>query len=273
MVMDVEIRRVPIGNDLRAQPEAMAAAIDDGTIMIAGSVPTYPHGVIDSIPDLGRLAVERDLWLHVDACGGGYIAPFAKQLGYPIPDFDFSVPGVRSISADLHKFGYCPKPASTVFYRNADDYRYQVFEFDEWPTGSFTTPNLTNTRPGGAVAAAWAVMHHLGERGYLEITDRLLRSVRAYREGIGAIDVLRVCGEPDLGIFTFGSDHLDIYAVAERLTARGWLVGLNREPRAIHFTMSLIHEPVREAYLADLEAAVAEVKAGEGDGKKMSAAY
>ena len=222
---------------------------------------------------LSRLAIDRDLWLHVDACGGGYIAPFAKQLGQPIPDFDFSLPGVRSISADLHKFGYCPKPASTVLYRNADDYSYQQFEFDEWPTGPFITPNLTNTRPGGAVAAAWAVMHHLGEEGYLEVTERLLNSVRAYKEGINAIDGLKVWGEPDLSIFTFGSDELDIFAVAERLTAKGWLVGLNREPRGIHFTMSMIHQPVREEYLADLAVAVADVKAGRGESKNMTAFY
>jgi sphinganine-1-phosphate aldolase len=273
MVMDIKVRRVPLGNDLRADWEAMAATVDDRTMMIVGSVPTYPHGVIDSIPDLSRLAIDRDLWLHVDACGGGYIAPFAKQLGLPIPDFDFSLPGVRSISADLHKFGYCPKPASTVLYRNADDYSYQQFEFDEWPTGPFITPNLTNTRPGGAVAAAWAVMHHLGEEGYLEVTERLLNSVRAYKEGINAIDSLKVWGEPDLSIFTFGSDEMDIFAVAERLTGKGWLVGLNREPRGIHFTMSMIHQPVREEYLADLAVAVADVKAGRGESKNMTAFY
>ena len=273
MVMDIDVRRVPLGNDLRADLGAMAATVDDRTMMIVGSVPTYPHGVVDSIPDLSRLAIDRDLWLHVDACGGGYIAPFAKQLGQPIPDFDFSLPGVRSISADLHKFGYCPKPASTVLYRNADDYSYQQFEFDEWPTGPFITPNLTNTRPGGAVAAAWAVMHHLGEEGYLEITKRLLNSVRAYKEGINAIDGLKVWGEPDLSIFTFGSDEMDIFAVAERLTAKGWLVGLNREPHGIHFTMSMIHQPVREEYLADLAVAVADVKAGRGESKNMTAFY
>ena len=233
----------------------MAATVDDRTMVIVGSVPTYSHGVVDSIPDLSRLAIDRDLWLHVDACGGGYIAPFAKQLGQPIPDFDFSLPGVRSISANLHKFGYCPKPASTILYRNTDDYSYQKFEFDEWPTCPFITPNLTNTRPGGAVAAALAVMHHLGEEGYLEITERLLKSVRAYKEGINAIDGLKIWGEPDLSIFTFGSDEMDIYAVAERLTAKGWLVGLNREPRGIYFTMSMIHQPVREEYLLNGAAA------------------
>ncbi len=268
MVMDLEVRRVPLGHGLRADCEAMAARVDDGTMMIVGSVPTYSHGVVDSIPDLARLAVDKNLWLHVDACGGGYIAPFARQLGQPIPDFDFSVPGVRSISADLHKFGYCPKPASTILYRDPADYRFQIFEFDDWPTGPFVSPNLTNTRPGGAVAAAWAVMHHLGEEGYLTITKRLLKSVHAYREGINAIDGLRVWGEPDLSIFTFGSDDLDIYAVAEGLTTRGWVVGLNREPRAIHFTMSLIHEPVREEYLADLAAAVADVMSWSRRGQK-----
>jgi len=272
-VMDIEVRRVPVGDNFRADVEAMAAVIDNQTMMIVGSVPCFPHGVIDPISELGRLAEKSGLWLHVDACVGGYFAPFAKKIGYPIPDFDFSIPGVRSVSADLHKFGYCPKPASTVLYRHPDYYRYQIFDFDQWSRGRFTTPILTGTRPGGAVAAAWAIMHHLGEKGYMEIAERVMKMTRLYIEGINAIDGLTIYGEPDLSIITFGSQEFDIYAVAERLSVRGWLAGLNREPRAIHLMMSLNHEPVREEYLADLRAAVAEVRAGSGAETEMKATY
>jgi glutamate/tyrosine decarboxylase-like PLP-dependent enzyme len=271
--MDIEVRRVSLRADLRADPAAMAAALDDDTMMLVGSAPCFPHGVIDPIAELSRLAETRGLWLHVDACVGGYLAPFAKKLGYPIPDFDFALPGVVSLSADLHKFGFCPKPASTVFYRSADHFRHQIFDFDGWPNGRFTTATLTGTRAGGAVAAAWAVMHHLGEQGYLAVADRLLRLVRAYADGIRAIDGLHLWGEPDLSILSFGSDQIDIFAAAERMGERGWLPGLTQRPRGMHLMLSMLHEPARQDYLADLAAAVAEVKAGTGAPAKIQASY
>ncbi len=272
-VMDIEVRRIPVQDDFRADPQAMTKAIDDQTIMIIGSAPCFPYGVIDPISELGTIAEERGVWLHVDACVGGYFAPFARKLGYSIPDFDFSVPGVFSLSADLHKFGYCPKPASTVFYRNSEYHQYQIFDLDCWPRGRFTTPIFTGTRAGGAVAAAWAVMHHLGQKGYMEIADRVMKMTRAYIDGINSIEGLGVLGKPDLSIIIYGSRKFDMYSVAERLTMHGWLAGLCREPRAIHLMMSLNHEPVREEYLADLTAAVEEVKAGQGAATKIKASY
>lgn len=272
-VMDIEIRRQPVREDLRANVEALAAGTDDQTIMLVGSAPCFPYGVVDPIAEIGQLAMERGVWLHVDACVGGYFAPFARMLGYPIPDFDFAVPGVTSISADLHKFGYCAKPASTVFYRDQERFRHQLFDFDDWPNGRFVTATLAGTRPGGAVAAAWAVMNHLGRRGYLDVADRCLRMVRRYVEGITAIDGLHMWAQPDLSIISFGSDAVDIYAVAERMQARGWLPGLVREPRAMHVMLSLLHEPCREEYLDHLRAAVAEVRAGRAGGDQMKASY
>lgn len=272
-VMDIEIRRQPVGSDLRADVAALAAATDDQTIMLVGSAPCFPYGVIDPITEIGRLALDNDLWLHVDACVGGYFAPFARMLGYPIPAFDFAVPGVSSISADLHKFGYCAKPASTVFYRDPERFQCQLFDFDQWPNGRFVTPTLAGTRPGGAVAAAWAVMHHLGRQGYLDVAERCLSMVRDYIDGIQAIDGLKVWGRPDLSIISFGSQTVDIYAVAERMQARGWLPGLVREPRAMHLMLSLLHEPAREQYLEHLQAAVTEVQAGLASGEQMKASY
>lgn len=271
--MDIEIRRQPVGPDLRADVAALAAAIDDQTIMLVGSAPCFPHGVIDPIAELGQLAGARGLWLHVDACVGGYFAPFARMLGYPIPDFDFAVPGVTSISADLHKFGYAAKPASTVFYRDPDRFQHQLFDFDQWPNGRFVTATLAGTRPGGAIAAAWAVMNYLGRQGYLEVAERCLKMVRGYIDGIDAIEGLQVWGKPDLSIISFGSDVLDIYAVAERMQSRGWLPGLVRAPRAMHLMLSLLHEPVQAEYLEHLRTAVAEVRAGLAGGEQMRASY
>ena len=258
-LMDLPIRRVPVAADLRADPVAMAAATDADTILIAGSVPCFPYGVVDPLPALSRLAVERGVWLHVDACVGGFFAPFARELGVTIPPFDFALPGVASLSADLHKFGFCPKPASVVLYRSAD--LAPGFDFDVWPSGRFATATLVGTRPGGAVAAAWAVLTFLGRPGYRAIAHRLLAMREAYVEGISAIAPLRLHCLPDLSILAFGSEDVNIPALASAMAARGWVPGQVQHPPGLHLMLSLLHEPARERYLHDLTAAVAEVAA------------
>lgn len=273
MAMDIEVRQIPVKDDFRADVAAMAAAIDEDTIMLVGSAPSMSYGLFDPISELSELALQKNIWLHVDACGGGYLAPFAKKLGHPIPDFDFSVPGVRSISADLHKMGYCPKPASTVLYRSSEFYKYQAFDYDKWPHGPFFSPNLTNTRPGGSVAAAWSVMQYLGESGYLEIAERTLKMTQSYIEGIKKIEGLSLWCDPELSIILFGSKEMDIFKVAERLTERRWFCSLVQTPKGIHQTQTLVHETCREEYLADLASAVEETRQGMATGKKMEPTY
>ncbi len=174
-LMDLAVKRVPVGVDHRADVAAMAAAIDADTIMLVGSAPGFSFGVIDPMADLSRLALEHGLWLHCDACVGGWLAPFAAEIGRAIPQFDFALPGVCSLSADLHKFGFCPKPASTIFYRSAALQAFQEMAFDGWPSGRFATQTLVGTRAGGAVAASWAVLRYLGREGYRRIAADLLR--------------------------------------------------------------------------------------------------
>ncbi len=166
MLMDLELRRVPVGSDLLSDPDAMSAACDHRTIMLVGSAPSFPYGLIDHIEALNDLAVKRDLWLHVDACVGGYIAPFVRMNGAPVPPFDFELPAVHSMSADLHKYGYCAKGASTVLFRDKELHAHMIFDCDDWPGGRMVTPTLAGTRPGGAISAAWAVMNYLGVSGY-----------------------------------------------------------------------------------------------------------
>ena len=153
-LMDLEVRRAPVGADLRMDLAAVEALIDEDTIMLVGSAPNFPYGMIDPIAALGEIATRHGVWLHVDACVGGYLAPFVRMIGRPIPDFDFVVPGVSSLSADLHKFGFCPKPASTVFYRNADKAQHHLFDADVWPNGRFVTTTIVGTRPAGGAAGA-----------------------------------------------------------------------------------------------------------------------
>ncbi len=176
----------------------MAAAADEATMMLVGSVPCFSFGAIDPIAALSDLAVARGIWLHVDACVGGWMAPFAADIGRPIPDFDFRLPGVSSISADLHKFGFCPKPASTIFYRSATLQAAQEFAFDTWPSGRFATQTLVGTRAGGAVAAAWAVLRHLGRDGYRDIARELMALRDSYLERLSSIPGMHVRGAPAL---------------------------------------------------------------------------
>jgi glutamate/tyrosine decarboxylase-like PLP-dependent enzyme len=272
-LMDLEVRRVPVGADFRVTPAAIEAGMDDDTIMIVGSAPCFPYGVIDPIAELGALAERREVWLHVDACVGGYIAPFARMIGRDIPAFDFEVPGVCSISADLHKFGFCPKPASTVYYRDSDCAEFHAFKFDAWPSGLFYTPTICGTRPAGGVAAAWAMFHFLGIEGYKRIATELMTFIDEYRAGIEAIPGLKVLGNPHLSLVAFTAEDLDIYRVAELMSARGWLPGLLKQPKAIHRMMSLLHEPALDEYLADLRIAVDQVRASGDTAKAIEATY
>ena len=273
-LMDLEVRRVPVDAQLRVDVAALEQAIDDDTIMLVGSAPNFPYGSIDPIAELGALATRRQVWLHVDACVGGYLAPFVRRIGRAIPDFDFTVPAVASISADLHKFGFCPKPASTVFYRDADKAGHHSFDFSDWPNGRFVTGTLVGTRPAGGVAGAWATFQHLGVAGYCEIARKLMAFVDAYKQGIADIPGLRVLGEPDLSIVAFGADDVDIFRVAEAMEKRGWLPGLLQKPKGIHRMMSMIQAPSLDEYLADLKAALRAVREeGSSAGSRLKVTY
>ena len=262
-LLRMKVTRIGLGDDFRAIPSQMSSAVGPNTVGIMGSAPGFPHGVIDPIESIAAIAREHDLWMHVDACVGGFILPFARKLQYPIPEFDFSVDGVRSISADLHKYGFTAKGASTIIYRGAAEHAYQIYEFDEWPRGKYAAPTLAGTRPGGAVAAAWAVMRYLGEAGYVEVARGIMGARDELLAGIEAIDGLYVISDPDGPIITYGANGFDIFAVAEAMGERGWFVTRGAEPPCIHLGMlTAIHVPVVAQYLSDLAEAAGEVRGG-----------
>ena len=271
--LGLEIVRVPLAEDRRADPGAMAEAVDANTLMIVGSAPCFPYGLIDPIEALSDLAQDRGLWLHVDACVGGYFAPFARMNGVDLPGFDFSLPGVASISADLHKYGYAAKGASTIFHRSEAQRAFQGFESGAWPGGHMKTPTAAGTRPGGAIASAWAVLHYLGEEGYREKARIVCETRARMMTAINALPDLRTYGEPQLGLFLYGSETLDTFQIYGRMLARGWFSGVVTEPRAIHQMLSPAHADVVDEYLEDLEAAVAEVRGGGLDTTPVSARY
>ena len=249
-VMEIEVRRTPLA-DYLADPAAIGEAADASTVMIVGSAPNFPYGLMDPIEALSDLAVARDLWLHVDACVGGYIAPFVRMNGEAIAPFDFELPGVRSMSADLHKYGYCAKGASTVFFRTETLMKFMIFDFKDWPGGRMVTPTLAGTRPGGAISAAWAVMNFLGIEGYR--AKHALVTIARARIAAGAEALgFTVLGRPQLGLLAFTRTDVDCGAIWAKLRERGWFTGVTTEPKSLHLMLSPIHAEVADAYLADL---------------------
>lgn len=262
-ILDVDIVRVPLAAEWRADVAAMARAIDERTCLLFGSAPCFPYGVFDPITALGQLALERKLWLHVDGCWGGFISPFAKQLGYPIPEWDLGVPGVTSLSADLHKFGYTAKGASLLIFRDEAMKQLERFEFSGWPRGTYATPTFLGSRPAGSIASAWAVMRHLGLEGYLKATEATMDATMGFIRGIDAIPglrCLRPVGESNLYAFVSDDPDVDIMAVADGLQEKGWLPGRLREPLGIQQGVNPVHRPIVDEYVRDVAAAVAAVR-------------
>jgi sphinganine-1-phosphate aldolase len=273
-LLGMTVRRVPLQDNLAADVLAMADAVDELTVGIIGSAPGFPHGIIDPIEDIAQIARRHDLWMHVDGCVGGFILPFARALGHNVPAFDFSVPGVRSMSADLHKYAYAAKGASVVVYADEASYAYQPYAFEDWPRGRYSVPTFAGSRPGGAIAAAWAVMRYLGQAGYERLVAQVLDARDRLANGINAMDDLYILGQPQGPILTYGSTGPDVFAIAEAMRSRGWFVTLADEPPCIHMGMlTLMHVPVVDTYLEHLEQACADVRTGRVGDVNRDAGY
>lgn len=256
---------VPTDKTLRADIEAVRDAINENTVMVVGSAFSYPHGMIDPIEELAEVTAEKEVWFHVDACIGGYILPFLSKLGYPIPPFDFRIPGVSSMSADIHKYGFIPKGASTVLYRNAQLRQYQFFVYADWPGGVYGTPSVSGARPGGPVAASWAVIKYLGMEGFMRLAKTTMETTKNFIEGIEAIPELYVLGKPQATVFAFGSDVLNVYALGEKMKTFRWYIDSQHLPPCLHMTISPAHASIVEPFLSDLRQAVKEVASLKGE--------
>jgi glutamate/tyrosine decarboxylase-like PLP-dependent enzyme len=260
---DVKVRHAPIGPDYRVDLKALRKMINRNTILIMGSAPQYPHGVVDPIIQLGEIAEEYNLPLHVDACIGGFVLPFIEKLGHPVPVFDFRVPGVTSISADIHKYGYAAKGASALMYRNMNYMKYQFFVYTKWKGGGiYASPSFPGTRPGGPIAAAWATLMKLGEDGYLDLTKKVLETRDYFIKELSKISELKLLAYPDSTLVSFCSQNpkVGIYAVADQLQAKGWNVTRQQDPESIHLTISPVHHEHMSEFVSDLKEAVEVVK-------------
>ncbi len=258
----LESRRIAVGGDWRADVRAMDAAIDDDTVLIVGSAPQYPQGVIDPISEIAALAAQREINCHVDACMGGVVLTYLARLGERIPPWNFVVPGVTSISVDLHKYGYTAKGASVIMYRTKHLRSYQTYVTDNWLGGLYGSSGILGTKGGGSMAAAWAVMHHLGDDGYLQLTGAARRACLQLASALGTIPELAIRAEPDATLVAFGAaddDRLDVFAVADALWRRGWYVDRQGPPPSLHCTVSVVHDGKIEAFVADLRSSIAEV--------------
>jgi len=261
-LLGLEVKRVPVAPDFRADPEAIAAAVDERTVGLYASAPTYSLGMVDPVPELGALAEKHGLWLHVDACVGGILAPFVRDCGYRVPAFDFAVPGVTSISADLHKSGFAAKPASTVSFRTRAHREFARYQFGDWPSGVYSGLTFTGTRPGGAIAAAWAALNFLGRAGYRDIAAATMRAKEKTIAALTAIEGVSVHGEPPLYAFSWAATGVDMAAVAAGMGKRGFLCGQTTSPPGIHFMATPVHEQAAEAYAEAAAEAIAEARAG-----------
>lgn len=252
---------IPLGADWRADAEAAAKLVTQETVVIVGSAPGYPHGVIDPIDELASLARSRGVGFHVDACMGGFVLPWAEKLGYHVPPFDFRLPGVTSISVDAHQFGFSAKGSSVILYRDRDLREYQYYRSVTWMGGLYYSPTFAGSRPGAISAQTWAAMVSFGEQGYMVATKAILETAALIRRGIEAIGDLYVLGDP-LWVIAFASDTIDVYAVVDQMSNRGWNLNGLQAPAAAHLCVTLRHaQPgIAQKFIADLQDSVEEVR-------------
>ena len=271
----MKIRKTPVKEDWTVDVEAMAAETGPNTVLLVGSAPQYPQGVVDPIPEIAALAQSVDANCHVDGCMGGFVLPFVERLGREVPPWDFRVEGVTTISADVHKLGYAPKGVSVILHRTKESRRYQTFMFDGWLGGFYASPGLQGTRSGLPMAAAWAVIRHLGVEGYLELTRQTLANADRMREGIAAIDGLQVLGDGAYHLIAMAADPesdagIDLFALGDALLERGWFHDRQGPPDTLHSTVSNSNTGVIEAYLTDLAECVQQVRGTRNDDRSTN---
>lgn len=270
--LDVKTVIVPVNDEsFRVEAESMRERITDNTILLVASAPSYAHGVVDPIPEIGALAREKDLLFHVDSCVGGIHLSYMRKLGYTVPPFDLSVPGVTSLSVDLHKYGYAAKGASLILYKNKDIRKKMLFACSRWTGYTVINPTVLSSKTGGPMAAAWAILHYLGDEGYMKIVDEVMKATRLLIDGINTIEGLEVLGNPDMCMFSFKStsDKINVYRLADEMKLKGWMLQpqfkRDNSPANLHISMNHSSVPKAKALLSDLEKTVQSMMKEEVD--------
>jgi len=260
--LGMKLIRVPTGKNYRAEVSLIEQAVGSNTVGVVASAPCWPYDLFDPVSEIAQLTVSRDLWLHVDACVGGFLAPFLQAMGQPIPEYDFRVPGVNSISADLHKYGYSPKPCSSVLWRSEQEQKFHYHACSDWPSGPYLSQSMLGSGPAGATVAAWAVLNHLGRQGYEKIAERIINTKGKLIAGIEQIDGLSTW-KTDTASLMIVSEVFDIHEVTAGMNALGWVLWGNNEPPLIHLTIDPTMDDVIQRFLADLKEVVNSLHAGK----------
>ncbi len=270
----IMVIKIPIDDNFLVDVSKLEKAVNHNTICIVGSAPNFPHGLIDPITDLSKIAKRNNIGLHVDACLGGFVLPFACTAGFPVPPFDFKVEGVTSISADTHKFGYAAKGTSVILYGNTKLRSYQYYTIADWPGGLYFSPTFAGSRPGALSAVCWAAMLAMGEKGYLEAVTKIIHTAGKFKSGIAAIPELELIGDP-LWVIAFKSDSLDVYRIMDKMTEKGWNLNGLHKPSCIHICITLrqTQKGVSERFQTDLRDAVEFVKANPAHSTGMAPVY
>ena len=255
---------VPTNKDFNLNLNGFKEAINQNTILLVASAPAYPTGMIDPISELSILALENKLLLHVDACIGGFLLSYLKKCNYNIPPFDFNLDGVSSLSVDLHKYAYAPKGSSVLLYRN-DELRKQQFSvYPNWEGGIYGSTSFLGTKPGGIVAASWFALNHIGENGYIELTQKTMSATKVIYDFIQKSEHLSLIGNPIMSLIAFHSEKYDIYHIADELSNLGWYIGRLQNPRGIHLVVSQIHaDGAAENFIADLQSVLKSLSSSE----------
>lgn len=254
--LGIDIDVVPLDEHFRTDAAALRSAMDERTCVVVASAFSYPYGVMDDVEQIAGIAAHAGTGCHVDACIGGFVLPFLERLGHPVPPFDFRVPGVTSISADIHKYGYVPKGASVILHRDPDWFGHQVFLYDRWGSGLYGSGAIAGARPAAPIACSWAVLNYLGVEGYTEIMSELASLTDEVRSAIAGLPGVELVGDPIGPVLAMQSDTLDLHAVGDVMDDRGWHLNRNTSPRGLHLMLSPGHARVVGQLLADLSDAV-----------------
>jgi len=251
----IKIIHVPITKEFVVDVKAIEAAITKNTIMIVGSAPEYPHGMVDPISQLAAIAKKRNIGMHVDCCLGGFVLPWVQKSGVDqgaIPMFDFRVDGVTSISADTHKYGYTTKGTSVVLFKNEDLRRHMFFVQPNWPGGLYASPTMAGSRPGGLVACCWASLVAIGEQGFLENSKSIWQTAQKIKHGIKKIPALELLGDSCSTVVSFTTSRFDVFKLCDAMSSKGWNLNNLQKPNGIHICCTLKHVGMEDIFLKDL---------------------
>lgn len=262
-ILGCKIVHIPVDKrTFKVDLGSMRRAINKQTCVLVGSAPQFPHGIMDPIRDIGKLGVKNNIPVHIDACLGGFLIAFAKQAGHQLDeDFDFQLPGITSISADTHKYGYAPKGTSVILYSDKKFLHHQYSVQTDWPGGIYASPTIPGSRPGALIATCWAAMLYHGIAGYVEATKEILKTTRKIRDELNEIDGITILGQPCVSVIAFGSDRIDIFKLNSKLKELGWNLNPLQFPSAIHFCVTRMHtgRTVASSFVRDIRENVAQL--------------